>query len=1440
MITRNRGKSKSVVETLGLVKKNKRRVAKEGDLAKTGAALLPLAHEEVVSEAEEKVSRGCDGGSNLGVTVDVTDCCRLGELTVSQPAFRKCEDSLGTLHKVPGYDWLPPKGTHSFRVCDEVLREILEEVSAAGEVFLSRRQFMQSKLRRNESREKEENVVYAFKETRLQRLFGKMSVDLETINEELDKEEAFLAPCGLVRPGVTRALRKRRLEKCKQVKHEAMGRLRPNPRPRRFSDMVNPSGEVAARLTGISRNAKRVRDRNARAAAKKLAQAKSQASHMLQSNTEVKRGRPRKSSRPLMESNKRSISRSGVQTRPRRSVSTRHHIDWKFCYGSVSENMKLQRGGEVATTRKRRAPVSSHTSADENEEEEEEEAESKEHKRGLEQTRNVEGEAEHETGVVRCEGIGAGAEISFPKSVAGAALQESNVPRGSDLRRCARSMLFERKRRRNVLRLAGARSRSRSRSSSELSTDFDGGARCYTRRAAVASQSREASFVVGQRKKGSSFYARPSRVFATARNAAVSTTVGGAEEHMERVRGGHHHRRLTLLDRVVLGLTCSVMQDGDEIHIKQLHSDDLSILLQRVTETGFNINGLSTKTNANSEQEFNITLTHHPRAEMSVRQVRKHNISGAQSSASATTLASHAFRGAQALSPTPVAAVGGGAGAAGDTVCLDTHSDSEGGLKGRGVVVCDSPPSLRPSSTMGFNRSRMLSVAARRRGVQSGGGRMLHPLHRMGMRHLSAAAAAAAAAAVARSSGGVARRPRSRDSNAAEGDSDGGEAVPHAHQSHHAASPFVLPLAGGLGFRRHSPRKVIRKVYTGTSTVPKILNRRRLLIAGSTHLPPQQASQPLASPFPLPQPAVTMATAGVKMSVSTGGSGAEELVVAATAENKSSQPFSRVYGPVAIEAVTAEALVESSEKSKRASRGLGEEVVHTGSSATGAVAGSSGGSVSEVVATTIAVASTTVTAAGATLQSLPPSEEEGRKNPANSMCASQLLRLKRHHDEQPQLSSVPTSSSMEAVSPTSLPPPPPLPPPQVCTPSPSLPSSQSLQKNQRKLNPIQQRVEVAGLASTVDIDDGTDFELSTALIHPPPLQPAAPSGLPTAVHQTLPMVAKANEPLEGLRSVLSSASTSTATTSTMAYLHQQCCNASQYSAAVVQCVASAGVLSQGAKNVATGKRPLIPAVNATTASVPPTTTQHTFDVCGKAGFLTGRPMIAPGRGVVSTVAATTSNKRPVVHKYHTFRKISPKNQTTSFVAVDSGATITITTTATTTTTITTTNNNSVNSSSIGRPATSSLLLKSLLESGGGGALPNAHSSYQPRAPSAPPPLSAPPPPLPPPPPPSLRAHASALCGSSLSVAAARFNQPPAHQSRGTWQLGGRAIVIGASITTPSNSTHRLQSLPVTPSPSPPATPPPPTSIDGGSTAKSVEAITSDAVPHPVLHETVGS
>ncbi|VDK23216.1 unnamed protein product [Taenia asiatica] len=209
----------------------------------------------------------------------------------------------------------------------------------------------------------------------------------------------------------------------------------------------------------------------------------------------------------------------------------------------------------------------------------------------------------------------------------------------------------------------------------------------------------------------------------------------------------------------------------------------------------------------------------------------------------------------------------------------------------------------------------------------------------------------------------------------------------------------------------------------------------------------------------------------------------------------------------------------------------------------------------------------------------------------------------------------------------------------------------------------------------------------------------------------------------------------------------------------------------------------------------PTTTQHTLDVCAR------------DRGVESTVAATTSNKRPVVHKYYAFLTISPTNQNASFVAAGSDAN---------------------KSNSVGSPITLSQLLESLLQFGGASGAFCSISSL----------CSSPS--LPPPPPPSLRAHASALCGSCLSVVVTRFNQSPAHQSRGTWLLGDRVVIFGASITTPSNSTHRLQSLSTTLSAAPPVTLRPPTLTNHSSAAESVRVITWNAVPHRVLHETVGS
>ncbi|VDP83169.1 unnamed protein product [Echinostoma caproni] len=80
--------------------------------------------------------------------------------------------------------------------------------------------------------------------------------------------------------------------------------------------------------------------------------------------------------------------------------------------------------------------------------------------------------------------------------------------------------------------------------------------------------------------------------------------------------------RLTLLDRLLLGLNCSVSQNDDEIHVKRLHKDELSILTQRIDKTGFSVHSLSVRRNANNDAEYNIVLTFSPNADTNVRRVR--------------------------------------------------------------------------------------------------------------------------------------------------------------------------------------------------------------------------------------------------------------------------------------------------------------------------------------------------------------------------------------------------------------------------------------------------------------------------------------------------------------------------------------------------------------------------------------------------------------------------------------------------------------------------------------------------------------------------------------------------------------------------------------------------------------------------------------------------
>ncbi|CDI96656.2 conserved hypothetical protein [Echinococcus multilocularis] len=247
MMTRNRGKSKSVVEKLGLVRKNKRRGSKDADSAEASTVLSTALHERSGREPEKEMSGVWSEAGELAVTDDVNagsqsdreangfDSAKttparwssypdeLDVFAIGQPAFINCENELRALR----YDWFPPNNSTDSKC---VMKSFEREIN-------------------------------------LQNLFDQMSADMVKMNDDLDEKDILLASCGLVRPGVTRALRRRRLMKCKQPKRGAMRRLRLNPRPRRFSDMVNPSVEAAERLTGLSRNAKRVRDRNARAAA---------------------------------------------------------------------------------------------------------------------------------------------------------------------------------------------------------------------------------------------------------------------------------------------------------------------------------------------------------------------------------------------------------------------------------------------------------------------------------------------------------------------------------------------------------------------------------------------------------------------------------------------------------------------------------------------------------------------------------------------------------------------------------------------------------------------------------------------------------------------------------------------------------------------------------------------------------------------------------------------------------------------------------------------------------------------------------------------------------------------------------------------------------------------------------------------------------------------
>lgn len=136
-------------------------------------------------------------------------------------------------------------------------------------------------------------------------------------------------------------------------------------------------------------------------------------------------------------------------------------------------------------------------------------------------------------------------------------------------------------------------------------------------------------------------------------------------------------------------------------------------------------------------------------------------------------------------------------------------------------------------------------------------------------------------------------------------------------------------------------------------------------------------------------------------------------------------------------------------------------------------------------------------------------------------------------------------------------------------------------------------------------------------------------------------------------------------------------------------------------------------------------------------------------------AATSSSvpgKRQMIHKCHTLRRITPKPPVSAGVPIPSTS------------------------------KTSPSTLKSLLESGSKATEEGSSTASVQR------PVSAPAPTLP------TTVSQPPIMSTDIRQDSAIINQTPTphhqqHQSRGTWQVGGRAIILGVSMNkSPSNST----------------------------------------------------
>lgn len=828
MLTRNRGKSKSVVEMLGLVKRTKRRA---------------------INSASSPYQK--NNGTKTTTRISRKDTfvrqskMRLSSDSLEQSVTEGAEDTIpfrlsfnSRQHDVVSQaDCLPDANNKAYKLTDKATQQMLREISSTGRLFISREKYKQhakdvaDKL---SNLEKASDPEVLLKGPRQTELFTKIVGALSEINEDLDKKDAFLASQRLLRPNMRLFLRPRR--ECLAVARSfkrVKSYLRPNPRRTRYASAVTTS----RRRTGV--------DRNARVAAKKLAQAKSQAAaaQVLRQTsgdkkiTEVRRGRPRKSQTQDSANPTTASPTVTIQTRHKQFGNISKHIDWKYCYSATDYTLRSSRTETIAS-RKRRAQATQ-ANLDENEVHVRDQGEVGEQSETQEEQNFVE-EPHHKVD-----------------------LDDSEPERHADVER---KVTF------------------------------------HSRSPVAGSYSRPSTGRSSHRELGNNAVRR--------RGAFATPRLSGASGEPEPPRARNVRRadnpQLSVLERLVLGFVdCRVMVDDNlnSISVKGLSEKEMRVLLLRAENAHFVTNNVSIY-DENNEKKYGVILripsTKPSAAATESRSAENSSQSQQQSDSSLETGNQQDFPEEEANEDLSFS---------GDEV--DWNTDYR---RRTTQQHYQRPSPLDRFRTPRFNRVRSP--------------RPSHPPN----------------SSIERQSGGT------------EGEGSAESTTPHP----------ALPL-----FRRH--RRFVRKVYTGTSTVPKILNRRTLInrpqaptnsVGGGSVPQPQVHSAPsFLSSHPVNnQPVVMQLDA--------------QAVPVSVAEN----PVPSSMSPLA----DKETRVTSAESTN--------VVMNVSSAPSPQVPGNP--------------------------DSLQLSSEQF--NPASAMSASQLLRLKRNQDEnQHQQARLPLTTSITPVAVTS-------------------------------------------------------------------------------------------------------------------------------------------------------------------------------------------------------------------------------------------------------------------------------------------------------------------------------------------------------------------------------------------------------------------------------------